>query len=313
MLKIDSDAGENPETRYVAPENILPNATDDAQRTYLNYLHAVMDTDAVQKTDGNTAVNPDGILYMTANSSSGSKYYDLVPRMQSYIAKRWQEDVPTYSIVNMTDDSLTINTYRTDNGEAIDDSFTIKKTDESTLPFTDVNRNDWFYSAVNYAYQNKLFSGMSETTFAPNVPMSRAMLVQVLYNMAGKPEVSGTSSFRDVGSAWYQNAVTWASQNGIVYGTGKHTFSPESAVTREQTAAILQRYMQKTGKDTSASADLSKYPDAASVSAWAKDSMQWAVGSGLIEGVRSGSTVTLSPQDSSTRAQIAQMLYNFFK
>ena len=213
----------------------------------------------------------------------------------------------------MTDDSLTINTYRTDNGEAIDDSFTIKKTDESTLPFTDVNRNDWFYSAVNYAYQNKLFSGMSETTFAPNVPMSRAMLVQVLYNMAGKPEVSGTSSFRDVGSAWYQNAVTWASQNGIVYGTGKHTFSPESAVTREQTAAILQRYMQKTGKDTSASADLSKYPDAASVSAWAKDSMQWAVGSGLIEGVKSGSTVTLSPQDSSTRAQIAQMLYNFFK
>ena len=117
MLKIDSDAGENPETRYVAPENILSNATDDAQRTYLNYLHAVMDTDAVQKTDGNTAVNPDGILYMTANSSSGSKYYDLVPRMQSYIAKRWQEDVPTYSIVNMTDDSLTINTYRTDNGE----------------------------------------------------------------------------------------------------------------------------------------------------------------------------------------------------
>ena len=76
--------------------------------------------------------------------------------------------MPTYSIVNMTDDSLTINTYRTDNGEAIDDSFTIKKTDESTLPFTDVNRNDWFYSAVNYAYQNKLFSGMSETTFAPN-------------------------------------------------------------------------------------------------------------------------------------------------
>ena len=71
--------------------------------------------------------------------------------------------------------------------------------------------------------------------------------------------------------------------------------------------------MQKTGKDTSASADLSKYPDAASVSAWAKDSMQWAVGSGLIEGVRSGITVTLSPQDSSTRAQIAQMLYNFFK
>lgn len=283
-----------------------------AQRTCLTTCTPSWTRAPYKRPTGNTAVNPDGSVH-DRDSSSGSKYYDLVPRMQSYIAKRWQEDVPTYSIVNMTDDSLTINTYRTDNGEAIDDSFTIKKTDESTLPFTDVNQNDWFYNAVNYAYQNKLFSGMSETTFAPNVPMSRAMLVQVLYNMAGKPEVSGTSSFRDVGSAWYQNAVIWASQNGIVYGTDKHTFSPESAVTREQTAAILQRYMQKTGKDTSASADLSKYPDAASVSAWAKDSMQWAVGSGLIEGVKSGSTVTLSPQDSSTRAQIAQMLYNFFK
>lgn len=312
MLAVDSDAGENPETRFVAPENILPNATDDAQRTYLNYLQAVMDKDAVQETDGDTVVNPDGILYMTANSSSGSKYYDLVPRMQSYIAKRWQEDVPTYSIVDMTDDSLTINTYRTDNGQAIDDSFTIKKTEESTLPFTDVQKSDWFYNAVKYSYQNKLFVGLNATTFAPNMSMSRAMLVQVLYNMAGQPEVTGTSPFHDVGNAWYKNAVTWASQNGLVFGTSKNTFSPERDVTREQTAAILQRYMQKTGKDTSASADLSQYPDAASVSAWARDSMQWAVGSGLIEGVKSGNTVTLSPQDSSTRAQIAQMLYNFF-
>ena len=310
MLAVDSDAGENPESRFVAPENILPNATDDAQRTYLNYLQAVMDKDAVQKTDSNTVVNPDGILYMTANSSSGSKYYDLVPRMQSYIAKRWQEDVPTYSIVNMTDDSLTINTYRTDNGEAIDDSFTIKKTEESTLPFTDVNKSDWFYDAVEYTYQNKLFAGINATTFAPNMPMSRAMLVQVLYNMAGQPEVTGTTSFHDVGNAWYKNAVTWASQNGLVFGTSKNTFSPERDVTREQTAIILQRYMKTIGKDTSASADLSQYPDAASVSPWAQDAMQWAVGSGLIAGVKNGSTVTLSPQASSTRAQIAQMLTN---
>lgn len=314
MLKVDSDAGENPESRFVAPENILPNATDDAQRTYLNYLQAVMDKDAVQQTDGNTVVNPDGILYMTANSSSGSKYYDLVPRMQSYIAKRWQEDVPTYSIVDMTDDSLTINTYRTDNGQAIDDAFTIKKTEESALPFTDVSKSDWFYNAVQYTYQNKLFTGMNATTFAPNIPMSRAMLVQVLYNMAGKPEVSGTSPFHDVGNAWYATAVTWASQNGLVFGTSKNTFSPESDVTREQTAAILQRYMQKTGKDTSASADLSQYPDADAVSSWAQDAMQWAVGSGLIDGVKKqDGTVTLSPRDSSTRAQIAQMLYNFFR
>ncbi len=313
MLAVDSDAGENPESRFVAPENILPNATDDAQRTYLNYLQAVMDKDAVQETDGNTVVNPDGILYMTANSSSGSKYYDLVPRMQSYIAKRWQEDVPTYSIVDMTDDSLTINTYRTDNDQAIDDSFTIKKTEESTLPFTDVKKSDWFYNAVEYTYQNKMFVGLNATTFAPNMSMSRAMLVQVLYNMAGQPEVTGTSPFRDVGNAWYKNAVTWASQNGLVFGTSKNTFSPECDVTREQTAIILQRYMKMIGKDTSASADLDQYLDAASISSWAQDAMQWAVGSGLIVGVKNGSAVTLSPQASSTRAQIAQMLTNGLK
>lgn len=95
---------------------------------YLNYLNAVMDKDAVEDREkGETVVNPDGILYMTANSSSGSKYYDLVPRMQSYIANRWQEDVPTYSVIDVTDNTFTINTYRTDNDQKIDETFTIKK------------------------------------------------------------------------------------------------------------------------------------------------------------------------------------------
>lgn len=92
---------------------------------YLNYLNAVMDKDAIEDTEkGETVVNPDGILYMTANSSSGSKYYDLVPRMQSYIANRWQEDVPTYSVIDVTDNTFTINTYRTDNDQKIDETFT---------------------------------------------------------------------------------------------------------------------------------------------------------------------------------------------
>ena len=96
--------------------------------SYRNYLHAGMDKDAVEDTEkGETVVNPDGILYMTANSSSGSKYYDLVPRMQSYIANRWQEDIPTYSVIDVTDNTFTTNTYRTDNDQKIDETFTIKK------------------------------------------------------------------------------------------------------------------------------------------------------------------------------------------
>lgn len=127
-LKKDMDAGENPSTRYEAPANISADSTEPADVAYLNYLNAVMDQDAVEDTEkGETVVNPDGILYMTANSSSGSKYYDLVPRMQSYIANRWQEDVPTYSVIDVTDNTFTINTYRTDNDQKIDESFTIKK------------------------------------------------------------------------------------------------------------------------------------------------------------------------------------------
>lgn len=127
-LSKDMDAGENPSTRYEAPANISADSTEPADVTYLNYLNAVMDQDAIEDTEkGETVVNPDGILYMTANSSSGSKYYDLVPRMQSYIANRWQEDVPTYSVIDVTDNTFTINTYRTDNDQKIDESFTIKK------------------------------------------------------------------------------------------------------------------------------------------------------------------------------------------
>lgn len=132
QLEKDIDAGENPESRYIAVGNIQDDTTDPDEQEYLNYLKAVMDEDAVEQVnrDGQAVVNPEGILYMTANSSSGSKYYDLVPRMQSYIAARWQEDVPTYSIVNMTEESFTIDTYRTDTNEKIDDSFTILKTNK---------------------------------------------------------------------------------------------------------------------------------------------------------------------------------------
>ena len=127
-LDKDMDAGENPATRYEAPANISADSKEPADVAYLNYLNAVMDKDAVEDTEkGETVVNPDGILYMTANSSSGSKYYDLVPRMQSYIANRWQEDVPTYSVIDVTDNTFTINTYRTDNDQKIDETFTIKK------------------------------------------------------------------------------------------------------------------------------------------------------------------------------------------
>ena len=136
QLDKDLDVGDSTETRYEAPANIQDDTTDPAEQRYLEYLHSVMDEDAVlELTDGqDVAINSEGIMYLTAGSSSGSKYYDLVPRQQTYIASRWQQDVPTYSVINVTETTLTLNTYRTDTDEAIDTQFMlVKSADHSQL------------------------------------------------------------------------------------------------------------------------------------------------------------------------------------
>lgn len=129
QLEKDIDVGDSKEQLTVAPGNISNDTTDESEKTYIEYLNTIMDSDAVVEAtkDVEVAVNPEGILYMTANSSSGSKYYDLVARQQTYIASRWQEDVPTYSVIDVDETSFTINTYRTDTNEPIDSSFTIVK------------------------------------------------------------------------------------------------------------------------------------------------------------------------------------------
>lgn len=136
MLDADIDAGEDEGTVYTAYGNIADDTTDEKEAAYISYLNEVMDENAVEQVeiqDENgveTVTDPEGILYMTANSSSGSKYYDLTSRMQTYVASRWQEDVPTYSVVEITKNSFTIDTYRTDTNEKIDTTFRIVKTAE---------------------------------------------------------------------------------------------------------------------------------------------------------------------------------------
>ena len=136
QLDKDLDVGDSTETRYEAPANIQDDTTDPAEQRYLEYLHSVMDDEAVlELTDGqDVAIDSEGIMYLTAGSSSGSKYYDLVPRQQTYIASRWQQDVPTYSVIDVTETTLTLNTYRTDTDEAIDTQFMlVKSADHSQL------------------------------------------------------------------------------------------------------------------------------------------------------------------------------------
>ena len=180
------------------------------------------------------------------------------------------------------------------------------------FPFTDVVAGTWYYGAAAYAYNNGLFAGMTPTTFAPNANMTRAMLVSVLWRLAGAPAPKAPNTFVDVpDGAWYTDAVTWAAENGVVSGIGGSRFDPSGFVTREQTAEILYNYAHSKGYDVSARADLTAFPDAGSVSGWAEEALSWANAAGLINGtVRDGQTI-LDPQGSASRAQVAMILMNY--
>ena len=184
-----------------------------------------------------------------------------------------------------------------------------------TEMFSDVTKN-WAYPGIQYCVTHKLMSGTGGDKFAPTMTTTRAQIVQILYNLEGEPEVSGTTPFTDLTQDWYQDAVLWAYQTGVVAGTGDGTtFDPGLPVTREQIAVILMEYVTKGLKleRTWTPADLSAFPDAASVSGWAKDALADAVALGLISGASNGGQTLLEPQGSATREQVATILMEFCK
>ena len=179
-------------------------------------------------------------------------------------------------------------------------------------PFKDVAENDWFYDGVKFVHQNGLFNGTSADTFSPNAPMTRGMLVTVLWRLDGKTAPAAAASFADVDAkAYYADAVAWAAENGVVNGVDATHFAPENEVTREQIAAILYRYAEKKGADTTKRAALSTFPDANKVSSYAKDAMAWAVEANLITGIKAANETTLSPQTPAPRAQVAAILSRY--
>ena len=184
-----------------------------------------------------------------------------------------------------------------------------------TQMFSDVTKN-WAYPGIQYCVTHKLMGSTGGDKFAPTMTTTRAQIVQILYNLEGEPEVSGTTPFTDLTQDWYQDAVLWAYQTGVVAGTGDGTtFDPGLPVTREQIAVILMEYTDRilNIKRTWAPANLSGFPDAASVSDWAKDAMADAVALGLISGASNGGQTYLNPQGSATREQVATILMEFCK
>ena len=182
----------------------------------------------------------------------------------------------------------------------------------SASTMTDIPSGSWYESAVQYCLNNNYMNGESETKFNPNGTVSRAQMVQVLYNLEGQPGyTSGHTPFEDITpGSWYYNAVRWSEENGIASGTSATTFKPNAPVTREQVATFFANYAKFKNNYSGAQSDLSKYSDQNKISAWAKENISWAVNYGLMSGT---SETTLDPQGTCIRAQLAQFIKNYFK
>lgn len=179
----------------------------------------------------------------------------------------------------------------------------------AALPFADVPEGAWYHDAVSYVYTNGLMVGTGDATFSPEISTSRAMIAVTLWRMEGEPAVKGANPYTDVeNGAWYTEAITWANENGIAEGYGNGCFQPETPVTREQLAAFFYRYAAYKGYDITITGSLDHFNDKDNVSEWAKDTMAWAVGYGLIGGKDNN---MLDPQGEATRAEFAAMLQRF--
>ena len=179
---------------------------------------------------------------------------------------------------------------------------------------------DWAHEGLDYCIYHGYIAGTSASTVSPNGVCTRAQLVSILYRVQGEPTtVKGyelsklRAPFNDVPRGqWYTDAIWWAKLMGVVAGTSATTFDPEGEITREQLAVILYNYTKQFAPGSlTATGSLAGFPDAASVSSWARTEMAWAVGNGLISGTGSGSVAYLTPQGSATRAQVAAILMRF--
>ncbi|MDR0890462.1 MAG: S-layer homology domain-containing protein [Oscillospiraceae bacterium] len=184
----------------------------------------------------------------------------------------------------------------------------------SQSQFTDMpDENHWAHAGLDYAVYYELLNGTSSTTLSPDMVMSRAMLVTVLWR-AEMSLSGGENPFSDVpAGAYYTEAVAWANTNNIVNGVGGGKFDPNGNITREQLATILFRYAAYREDSSAVQADLSAFPDAGKVSPWAREAMQWAVAKGLITGTANNGVTYLDPQGSATRAQVATILMRYYK
>ena len=172
--------------------------------------------------------------------------------------------------------------------------------------YSDLDKTEWYHAGVDLMLDMGYMNGVGNGKFDPSGTTTRAMIVTILWRIAGEPAPKTENTFSDVSAGqWYSDAIAWAAENDVVNGVGNGKFDPDGKITREQMATILFRYAGSLGADTSKRAELSGYPDGAQTAAWASDAVQWAVAEKIIN----GSDGKLLPQGNATRAQVATILY----
>jgi len=183
-------------------------------------------------------------------------------------------------------------------------------------PYTDAETTAWYHDGVHYIIEKGLMTGYGNGIFKPNTDTSRAMIAVMLWRLEGSPVVNYLLDFEDVkAEAWYTEAIRWAKSEGIIGGYGNGCWGPDDAVTREQMVTILWRYAQYKGYDVSVgeNTNILSYDDAFDVAEYAIPAMQWACGSGMVQGMNDpdGEGMILAPESKGTRAQIATMMMRF--
>ena len=273
-----------------------------------NYILAGQDTLYLEKFD---VENQYKGLYkhqymqnITAPMTESVRTYTAYKNADS-LDNRFVFKIPVYN--NMPDTAVTDPDGRYNEPPEMNDEY---ETDYK-FPFKDVTKDNWYYSAVYYVNKNGIMNGIDASTFNPLGKTSRAMVVTILYNMEGKPEVGETKKFKDCYSGkWYMPGVSWAVQNNIVTGKTGDTFAPNDNISRQDVAVILYRYAKFKGYDVSKRSDLSKFSDSDYIKGYAIEALSWANGNGIING---NTNNCILPKGEASRAEIATMIMNFKK
>ncbi len=261
----------------------------DSSRSFTTRPNATAVT-IVSSADTGGSISPSGKVSIP---QGGSQTYVIAPYSGYRIEKVLVDGVSVGAVSSYTFSNVT-------------SSHTIKAVFQSI--FSDVDSSSWYFNSILDIYERGLMIGIGSGFFAPNGQVTRGMMVTILFNLSGDNGIY-TNIYADVRhGSWYENQAAWASSKGVVSGVGPNCFAPDNNLTREQLAVMLYNYAKYEGYDVKANgSDLSGYKDADSISAWAKDAMVWAVGSGII----TGDGTNLYPQGTATRAQVAAIIDRF--